>query len=150
VHVGRFRVPITSAWLVPALLTGGLVVVVSAAAAAAIETQTVGSFGTGLWWAISLVTTVGFVGEPPETAAGAVLSALLMVVGFLLLAMVSASLAALFVREEERPHDEREEDLARELLETMRRVEERLDVLERDLLDRGRSPGDRPSDPGQG
>ncbi|RYP82692.1 hypothetical protein EKO23_21155 [Nocardioides guangzhouensis] len=150
VHVGRFRIPITSAWLVPALLTGGLVVVVSAAAAAAIETQTVGSFGKGLWWAISLVTTVGFVGEPPETVAGAVLSALLMVLGFLLLAMVSASLAALFVREEERPHDEREEDLARELLETLRRVEERLDVLERDLLGRVLPSEERTSDPGQG
>jgi hypothetical protein len=149
VHVGRFRVPITSAWLVPALLTGALAIVVSGAAAAAIETRTVGSFGTGLWWSISLVTTVGFIGEPPETTAGAVLSALLMVLGFLLLAMVSASLAALFVREEERPHDEREEDLAREVLAALRRVEDRLDVLERSLPDRSPSPGDLPPGPGQ-
>ena len=37
--VGRRRVPIASAWLVPALLSAVLVVVVSAAAATVIETQ---------------------------------------------------------------------------------------------------------------
>ena len=97
----RFRLSISSAWGLPAVLAAALVVVVSAAAAGAIETHTVGSFPRGLWWAVSLITTVGFIGEPPETTAGAVLSAFLMVVGFLLLALVSASLAALFVREEE-------------------------------------------------
>jgi hypothetical protein len=67
----------------------------------------VSTYGRGVWWAISLVTTVGFVGQPPETTAGAVLSVCLMVLGVLLLAMVGASLAALFVMEEERPREER-------------------------------------------
>jgi voltage-gated potassium channel len=135
--VGRRRIPITSAWLVPVLLSSVLVLLVSAGAAAAIESKTVSSFGRGLWWAISLITTVGFVGEPPETKLGAALSAVLMVLGFLLLAMVSASLAALFVRDDERPHDEAEATADRLMLETLERIERRLTLLERRLADPG-------------
>jgi hypothetical protein len=115
---------------VPVLLTSVLVVVVAGAAAAAIESRTVSSFGQGLWWSISLITTVGFIGEPPETTLGAALSAVLMVLGFLLLAMVSASLAALFVREEERPHDDVEEAADTAILEALERIEQRLAALE--------------------
>ncbi len=129
----RRRLALSASWLLPVLLTAVLAVVVSAAAAAAIETRTVPSFGRGLWWATSLITTVGFIGEPPETTLGAVLSAVLMVLGFLLLAMVSASLAALFVREEERPRDDAERTAEATILETLRRVEERLAALEQRL-----------------
>lgn len=129
-RIGRVRLPITSAWLLPVVLLTLLLIIVSAAAAAAIETDTVGSFGRGLWWAVSLVTTVGFIGGAPDTAAGAVISVVLMVFGFLLLAMVSASLAALFVREEEAPHEAAQESLNEEILAALRRLEDRLDALE--------------------
>jgi hypothetical protein len=107
-----------------------VVVVVASGAVAAIETDTVESFWRGLWWSISLVTTVGFIGPPPATSAGAALSVLLMGVGFLLMAMVSASLAALFVREDEAPARAREALSEERLLEMMSRVEERLAALE--------------------
>jgi hypothetical protein len=112
------------------MVSSVLVVVVSAAGAAAIETRTVDSFPRGLWWATSLITTVGFIGEPPETAAGAMLSGLLMVLGFLLLAMVSASLAALFVREEELPLHEEESSKEQEMLDVLHRLEQRLKAME--------------------
>jgi hypothetical protein len=131
--VGRRRIPITSAWLVPVLLSSVLVLLVSAGAAAAIESKTVSSFGRGLWWATSLITTVGFVGEPPETRLGAALSAVLMVLGFLLLAMVSASLAALFVRDDERPRDEAEATADQLMIEILQRIEHRLAALEQRL-----------------
>ena len=129
----RRRLALNASWLVPVLLTAVLAVVVSAAAAAAIETRTVTSFSRGLWWATSLITTVGFIGEPPETTLGAALSAVLMVLGFLLLAMVSASLAALFVREEERPRDDAERTAETAILDALHRVEERLAALEQRL-----------------
>lgn len=128
--VGPRRLPITSAWLVPTLLSAVLLVVVAGAAVAAIETRTVSSFGRGLWWATSLVTTVGFVGEPPETPAGVILSAFLMIVGFLLLAMVSASLAALFVRQEELPFEAEEASADQRILDTLERLEQRLEAIE--------------------
>jgi len=119
-----------SRWLVTALLGMAVLVAVSAGAAAALETRTVPTYGRGVWWAISLVTTVGFIGQPPETTAGAVLSACLMVLGFLLLAMVGASLAALFVREEERPREEREVSTEDAIISALDSIEQRLRLLE--------------------
>ncbi len=127
---GRRRLPIASRWLVPVLLSAVLMVIVAGAAATAIETRTVSSFGRGLWWATSLITTVGFIGEPPETTAGVLLSGFLMIVGFLLLAMVSASLAALFVRQEERPVEAEEALVDQRILDALERLEQRLAAIE--------------------
>jgi hypothetical protein len=131
------------AWLLPILGATFLIVALAASAAAAIETDTVHSYWHGVWWSISLVTTVGFIGDPPRTGAGAILSVVLMVGGFLLLAMVSASLAALFVRDEERPRDAREEAAAEEILASLARLEARLASVEGQLSERstrGTSP----------
>ena len=127
---GRRGRTLASGWLVPLVIGSVLVVVVSAAAAAAFETRTVSSFWRGVWWAVSLITTVGFIGEPPETRPGEILSAVLMVVGFLLLAVVSASLAALFVREEERPWEERERASAEAVAVALELLEQRLGSIE--------------------
>ncbi|HEY0645994.1 MAG TPA: hypothetical protein VGD39_21455, partial [Nocardioides sp.] len=54
----------------------------------------------------------------------------LMVLGFLLLAMVSASLAALFVREEELPLLEEESTKDQEMLDALHRLEQRLQAME--------------------
>lgn len=145
--VGRWRVRLVSRWLVAVLLLAVLVVVVAAAAAAAVESRTVSTYAHGIWRAVSLVTTVGFIGDPPETTLGAVLSAVLMVFGFLLLATVSASLAALFVREEELPREAREESAARVLLASLRSIEERLDRLERTVASRAEGRHGSDGDP---
>ena len=128
--VGRWRVRVGSRWLVTMTLGTILLVAVTAAAAAAVESRTVSTYWRGLWWAVSLVTTVGFIGEPPETRAGAALSAGLMIFGFLLLATVSASLAALFVREEELPREQREDSTAQAVMASLRAIEQRLALLE--------------------
>lgn len=124
------RIRLTPTWLLPALLGAVVVTLASGGAVAAIETNTVTNYWRGLWWAVSLITTVGFVGEPPETTTGAILSVVLMILGFLLLAMVSASLAAMFVREEEEPRETREEAADAAILAALDRVERRLDDLE--------------------
>jgi hypothetical protein len=137
-HLERLR-PRRS-WLWP-MLTGTVVVaVVAAGAAAAIETDTVESFWRGLWWSISLITTVGFIGAPPTTTAGAALSVVLMVIGFLLMAMVSASLAALFVREDEEPREARETRSEDAILDAISRLEARLAAIETRLAEAEAAP----------
>ncbi len=138
------HIRIAPTWLVPALLIAVVLTLVSGSAVAAIETNTVSNYWRGLWWAVSLITTVGFVGEPPETTTGAILSVILMILGFLLLAMVSASLAAMFVREEEEPRETREVAADAAILAALERVERRLDDLE-SRLDAGSR--DRPPAP---
>lgn len=109
-----------------------IVVLVAGGALAAIETDTVGSFGEGVWWAVSLMSTVGFAGDTPATTGGRVISGLLMLFGFALLTMVTAGLASLVIREQR--EEVRERSVERELLAELRAVRERLERLE------GRSP----------
>jgi voltage-gated potassium channel len=133
---------ISRRWVGPVLIGSIVIVVVAAGAAAAFETDTVTSYWQGLFWAISLITTVGFVGEPPRTEAGTALAVALMVVGFMLLSMISAYLAANFVREDERPHEVAEESTEQAILASLMRLEARVASLERAVS--ARAPHPRP------
>ncbi len=115
-------------FLIPAAI---LVVLLAGGASAAIETDTVGSFGQGLWWALSLVTTVGFVGGSPATTAGKALAAVLMIFGFALLSLTTAAVASFFVREDEEVLDARDAVFEADVLAELRALRARLDQLER-------------------
>jgi voltage-gated potassium channel len=110
-----------------------VVVVLAGGALAGIETDTVGSYGEGAWWALSLMSTVGFAGETPQTDGGRIVSGFLMVVGFTLLSLTTATVASLFVVEEEDPEVERGRISEQEVLGELRRVRDRLESLEAQL-----------------
>jgi hypothetical protein len=120
-------------WLGPTLVASLVLLIAGAGAVASLETGTVGNFWQGLWWAISLMSTVGFIGEPPSSVPGAVLSVLLMLSGFVLLALVSAALASLFVREDVEPFETRERAVDQEILERLRILTERIAALEQQV-----------------
>lgn len=109
----RTRKPIRSSrrhrgwlrFLVPASV---LAAVLGAGALAWAETDAVNSYWDGLWKSLALVTTVGFVGPAPTTATGKIVSSILMIVGFALMAMTTAAVASLFVREDEVSAEERD------------------------------------------
>jgi voltage-gated potassium channel len=125
-----------------------LLLVLSAGAFAAVETEGVHSYWDGLWWSLSLVSTVGFAGATPTTAVGKLVSAALMVVGFVLLATTTAAVASLFVREDEVPEDKRELRFERGVLDVLRDLDARLEAIEGELADPtiGRPPeGSKPT-----
>ena len=64
------------------LALGAVIVLLGGGGFAALESDTVSTYWDGVWWALSLMTTVGFIGERPETVGGRVLSAVLMISGF--------------------------------------------------------------------
>jgi len=97
---------------------------------AALETNTVGSFGDGLWWALSLVTTVGFVGPTPVTTGGRLIAGALMLLGFALLSLTAAALASLFVRDDEIPAEQRDAAFESLALAELRALRARLDHIE--------------------
>ena len=107
------RVPrLRRSLVLPGVVIAFTALLVGAGAAAAFESDTVDSYWEGLWWALGLMTTVGFVeGSPPASLGGAITSAVLMLAGFLLLSLISAGLASIFVREDEEPAEAREEAL---------------------------------------
>ena len=107
-----------------------LVIVLAGGAISAIEADVVESFGSGVWWALSLVTTVGFAGHPPTTTAGRVLAGALMITGFGLLSLTSAALASLFVRQDEAPSQQRDIAFEAEALAELRALRARLDELQ--------------------
>jgi voltage-gated potassium channel len=115
-------------YLLPA---AALVVTLAGGGFAALETDTAGSFGAGVWWALSLVTTVGFVGQTPVTTGGRLLAAALMLFGFALLSLTTAALASLFVREDETPAEQRDAAFESQVLRELQALHERLDRMER-------------------
>ncbi len=58
---------------------------------------TIDSFGDGLWWAITTMTTVGYGDTYPVTTTGRVVAVTLMVAGIALLGVVTATLASWLV-----------------------------------------------------
>jgi voltage-gated potassium channel len=122
-------------YLVPLAL---LVVVTGAAGLAAFATDTAESYLDGIWWSISLMTTVGWAGAPPTTFIGHLIAAVTMVTGFLLLAFISAAIASVLVREDEEPVDEAELGAEREILSELRQLRAEVRAL------RAAADGDAP------
>jgi voltage-gated potassium channel len=103
---------------------------------AALETKNVSSYAEGVWWALSLMTTVGFVGESPETTGGRLLSAVLMLIGFGVLSVTTAVIASLFVREDEASEERREHAFEQQALQRLDELGRQIDGLEQSLSDR--------------
>ena len=55
------------------------------------------SIGSGLWWAVQTVTTVGYGDHVPETAAGQVMAAIVMLLGIGFVTVITASITGAFV-----------------------------------------------------
>ncbi len=114
-------------YLVPG---AAIVVLLAGGGFAALETDTVESYWEGVWWALSLMTTVGFANGTPQTVLGKALSGLIMVLGYLLLALTAAGFASLFVREDEAPEESREHAFEEQALAELRRLNARLELIE--------------------
>jgi voltage-gated potassium channel len=63
-----------------------------------VASSNIKSFGDGLWWAVTTVTTVGYGDRFPTTSVGRVIAVGLMLVGISLMGVITASVAAWFVK----------------------------------------------------
>jgi voltage-gated potassium channel len=86
--------------------------------------------GSGMWWAVQTVTTVGYGDIVPSTVPGRVIATVIMVAGIGFLTVVTASITAVFVESARRR-------LARasgaSVEERLDRIAERLDRIEQRL-----------------
>ena len=64
----------------------------------AVEGSNIHNFGDGLWWAVTTVTTVGYGDRYPTTTEGRFLAVALMFMGISLVGVITASVAAWFVK----------------------------------------------------
>jgi voltage-gated potassium channel len=74
--------------------------VIAGAVQATIDTGDFKTFWNGVWWALVTVTTVGYGDIYPTTVAGRIVAIVLMLVGIGFLAVLTATIASQFVKEE--------------------------------------------------
>jgi voltage-gated potassium channel len=108
-----------------ALMTAFLVAL-AGAVISLVDSGDIPNVGTGMWWAIVTVTTVGYGDVYPKTVAGRVVGSLLMLVGIGFISLLTATIASSFVAADK----EAEQDRMSDLVQSLRRIEERLERLE--------------------
>ena len=86
------------------------------------------SIGSGLWWAIQTVTTVGYGDHVPTTVAGRLVAALVMLFGIGFLTVITAAITSTFVsRSRLEPADS---DAETSIAEQLRQINARLERIE--------------------
>jgi voltage-gated potassium channel len=120
------------------VLSAILLIWIAAVAILGFERGEVGSnienFGDALWWALVTTTTVGYGDFFPVTIEGRIVSGALMVLGISLIGVVTASVAAWFVRLTTAESDEREEASIAKNEQQIRGLHDKIDALQ-DKLD---------------
>ena len=97
------------------------------------------TFGTGVWWAIVTLGTVGYGDVVPHTAWGRFVGSIVIIVGVTFISFLIATVTSYFVAAEEAEANE-EENAARDaraanVEATLRRIEDRLAAIEVKLGD---------------
>lgn len=120
------RVLVVSHGLHYAALIGSIVFFSLAGLALAFERRADGSniqnFGDALWWGITTITTVGYGDRFPVTTEGKFISVFIMLLGISLFSLVTASVAAMFVK----PSAQKQEATLEDVLQRLEEMEARL------------------------
>jgi voltage-gated potassium channel len=84
------------------------------------------SIGSGLWWAIQTVTTVGYGDNVPVSLAGRLVAALVMLFGIGFLTVITAAISSAFVARSRAATADTQAPTA----EDLRRIDRRLERIE--------------------
>jgi voltage-gated potassium channel len=84
------------------------------------------SLGSGPWWAVQTVTTVGYGDDVPTTASGQLLAALVMLLGIGFLTVITAAITSTFVSRSRQTSSGADTPTA----EQLRQINERLERIE--------------------
>ena len=130
----RDSLPYVGALAAFVVLLGGLTI-------HALEPETAGSIGDGLWWAAATLSTVGYGDIAPKTFLGRALAVAIMVIGVSVFAVLTAGIASLFVESASRRGDRELGQLRVDVAEIKHTLSE--------LSAKSRSSGTDVSDPRQ-
>ena len=79
------------------IATASTVITVGAGSVTVVDSENFPSIGSGLWWAVQTVTTVGYGDVVPTNLAGRLVAALVMLLGISFLTVITASITSTFV-----------------------------------------------------
>jgi voltage-gated potassium channel len=96
-----------------------------------VEPETFGSLGLAYWWAVTTVTTVGYGDVVPESPGGRIVAAMLMLTGLALIPTLTSVIVSTLVAKSHGASQARIEQLEAEQAQTLARIEERLERIER-------------------
>ncbi len=91
-----------------------------------LDSENFPSIGSGLWWAVQTVTTVGYGDYVPTSLAGRLVASLVMLLGIGFLTVITASITSTFVARSRR--DPSDADAA--MTEQLRQLDSRLERIE--------------------
>jgi voltage-gated potassium channel len=100
-----------------------------------LDSETFPSIGSGLWWAVQTVTTVGYGDDIPMSLAGRLVAAFVMLLGIGFLTVITASITSTFVSRSR--HEPSDADAA--MAEQLHQLDRRLERIEA-ALSRSSSP----------
>jgi voltage-gated potassium channel len=127
---GQGAVTATKAVVLSAVLLIWIAAVAILGAERGVPGSNITNFGDALWWAIVTTTTVGYGDFYPVTLTGRIVSGALMVLGISLIGVVTASVAAWFVRLTTAESDERDEASIAKNEQEIGRLHDKIDALE--------------------
>ena len=128
--MGRQRLPDDLTARRAGLLIGATTLVVAVAGGlliTAVDRHEFPSLGSGLWWAVQTITSVGYGDHVPTSTGGRLLAALVMLTGLGFLSVTTASISALFVDSARRRREGREHVTLAQIAERLDRIERRLE-----------------------
>jgi voltage-gated potassium channel len=100
-----------------------------------LDSETFPSIGSGLWWAVQTVTTVGYGDDIPMSLTGRLVAAFVMLLGIGFLTVITASITSTFVSRSR--HEPSDADAA--MAEQLHQLDRRLERIEA-ALSRSSSP----------
>jgi len=89
-----------------------------------VEPDTFTSLGLSYWWAVTTVTTVGYGDVVPQSPAGRVVGAMLMLLGISLIPTLTSVVVATLVGKRQRLQQEQIDRQGREQADALKRIEE--------------------------
>jgi voltage-gated potassium channel len=124
-QLGRTQSPRQAAVVIAVVSTS--ITVIAGLLMTVIDHRNFPSLGSGLWWAVQTVTTVGYGDRVPTSVGGQLLAALVMLLGIGFITVITAAITSSFVS---RARLERSQGDGVSLAEQFTKIDERLERIE--------------------
>jgi voltage-gated potassium channel len=114
-NLARASTPRGAAIVIASVTTS--ITILAGALMTVIDRDNFPSVGTGMWWAVQTVTTVGYGDDVPVTAGGKMVAAVVMLLGIGFVTVITASITGAFVaRSRQKEHEGRSADVSADQL----------------------------------